>query len=243
MSSSQKGETIEDTIQTMSCYCDCIVIRHPMKGSAALAASVASKPVINAGDGTGEHPTQALLDIYTIKAELGYLGLNPKAQNPGPTTITLLGDLKNGRTVHSLVKLLAYYSGIRLVYVSPPQLTIPEEIVAELRTSAPAMEQLFVSDLVEAVKMSDVLYVTRIQKERFSSVEEYNEVAGSYVINKEVMKDAKAKMIVLHPLPRNTEISVDFDDDPRAAYFRQMENGMFMRMAILDLMIKSRDLL
>lgn len=111
----------------MSCYCDCIVIRHPMKGSAALAASVASKPVINAGDGTGEHPTQALLDVYTIKAELGYLGLNPKAQSPTPTTVTLLGDLKNGRTVHSLVKLLALYPGIRLVYVSPRSWLCPRK--------------------------------------------------------------------------------------------------------------------
>ena len=228
-SSAQKGETIEDTIQTLSCYCDAIVIRNPMKGSALLAASVATKPVINAGDGTGEHPTQALLDVFTIQSELGIVGsINPSK----PMIISVVGDLKNGRTVHSLVKLLCLFSGVKIQYVSPESLSIPDEVKNELRDKG--LEQNVVS-LDEAIVNSDVLYVTRIQKERFTTLEEYEQVAGCYVIDAKLMEKAKAKMIVMHPLPRNSEIAKDVDKDPRAAYFRQMENGMYMRMALLDL--------
>ena len=230
-SSVQKGENLEDTVQTLSCYCDVIVIRNPTKSSAALAASVATKPVINAGDGIGEHPTQAILDLYTIQSELGIIGsLNPSC----PMIITVLGDLKHGRTVHSLVKLLSLFNGIKIQYVSHESLQMPAEIVQELNEKG--MQQSVVS-LDEAIVNSDVLYVTRIQKERFDIVEEYDKVSGSYVINAKLMERAKSKMIVMHPLPRNAEISKDVDNDVRAAYFRQMENGMYTRMAILDLIL------
>lgn len=228
-SSAQKGETIEDTVQTLSCYCDAIVIRNPMKGSALLAASVATKPVINAGDGTGEHPTQALLDIFTIQSELGIIGsINPLK----PMIVTVVGDLKHGRTVHSLVKLLCLFAGIKIQYVSPESLAMPDEIINELKDKG--LDQDVVS-LDEAILNSDVLYVTRIQKERFATLEEYEKVAGYYVIDAKLMEKAKVNMIVMHPLPRNAEIAKDVDKDPRAAYFRQMENGMYMRMALLDL--------
>lgn len=227
-SSAKKGESLDDTIITLSQYADIIVLRHPVKGSASAAAAVASKPVINAGDGVGEHPTQALLDVFSIKTELGAIGA--PAGSP-PMVVVLLGDLKNGRTVHSLVKLLAQFEGIRLVYVSPPSLALPDEIFEELK--ALGVDQS-VASLQDIIPSADVLYVTRIQKERFSSEDEYNAVAGSYIVNADLMKRGKAKMVVMHPLPRLQEISTDFDTDPRAAYFRQMENGMFMRMAILD---------
>lgn len=228
-SSAQKGETIEDTVQTLSCYCDVIAIRNPMKGSAALAASVATKPVINAGDGTGEHPTQALLDTFTIQSELGIIGsLNPSC----PMIITVIGDLKHGRTAHSLVKLLSLFHGIMIQYVSPESLAMPSEIIQELNEKG--IQQKVVS-LDEAIINSDVLYVTRIQKERFNTIEEYDKVVGTYIINAKLMEKAKTKMIVMHPLPRNSEISKDVDKDTRAAYFRQMENGMYMRMGLLDL--------
>lgn len=228
-SSAQKGESIEDTIQTMSCYCDAIVIRHPMKGSSSLAASVATKPVINAGDGVGEHPTQALLDLFTIYSELGSLTATSSL------TVAMVGDLKHGRTVHSLVRLLALYpQQINIVYVSPSSLGLPDEIYQEMKLKGVSQS---VASLDEAIKNADVLYVTRIQKERFATKEEYDQVAGSYVVDANLMKHAKERMIVMHPLPRVNEISRDVDKDPRAAYFRQMENGMYMRMAILELML------
>jgi len=226
-SSAQKGESIEDTIQTMSCYCDAIVIRHPMKGSSTLAASVATKPVINAGDGVGEHPTQALLDLFTIYTELGAI------TESSSLTVAMVGDLKHGRTVHSLVRLLALYpKQISIVYVSPDSLSLPNEIFEEIKTKGVPQRT---ASLQEAIKVADVLYVTRIQKERFSTIEEYESVSGSYVVDANLMKSAKESMIVMHPLPRVNEISRDVDKDPRAAYFRQMENGMYMRMAILEL--------
>ncbi len=235
-SSAVKGETLEDTIQTMCCYCDAIVIRHPMKGSSDMASKFSSKPVINAGDGTGEHPTQALLDIYTIKCELGTIGYETAG---APMIITLLGDLKHGRTVHSLVKLLLLYSGIKLVFISPPTLSLPSDIIKELDDAN--IEHITMNNIDEAISITDVLYVTRIQKERFNSLEEYEAVTGSYCIDANIMKKAKNRMIVMHPLPRNNEISKETDLDPRAAYFRQMEYGMYMRMAILDLFMKRNE--
>lgn len=235
-SSAAKGETLEDTIQTMCCYCDAIVIRHPMKGSSDMASKFSSKPVINAGDGTGEHPTQALLDIYTIKSELGTIGFETTGV---PMVITLLGDLKHGRTVHSLVKLLLLYTGIKLVFISPPTLSLPNDIIKELDDAH--IEHITMNLIDEAISMTDVLYVTRIQKERFNSIEEYEDVAGSYCIDANTLKKAKNRMIVMHPLPRNNEISKEIDHDPRAAYFRQMEYGMYMRMAILDLFMKRNE--
>jgi aspartate carbamoyltransferase len=228
-SSVKKGETLEDTIQTMACYCDLTVLRHPEKGSALAASLVSTKPIINAGDGTGEHPTQALLDLYTIKSELGYIG---GSTSDSKMTIALLGDLKNGRTVHSLAVLLSMFPNIRLIYVSPAGLEMPEYIVEELRSLG--VEQVHDKSIDEVIADADIVYVTRIQKERFSSVEEYESVLGSYVVDENMMKKAKQKMALMHPLPRLSEICTKVDSDPRAAYFRQMENGMFVRMALLS---------
>jgi aspartate carbamoyltransferase catalytic subunit len=224
-SSVSKGESLPDTIRTLECYADVIVLRHPETGSAALAARYAHKPVINAGDGTGEHPTQALLDLYTIQAELGRLdGL----------TVTMLGDLRYGRTVHSLARLLTLY-GAKLNYVSPETLSLPREIWEEI--AATGTQQAEYRDLDPVLGRTDVLYVTRVQKERFSDPADYEAVKGSYVIDPEVMRAAKDEMIVMHPLPRVGEISLDFDPDPRAAYFRQMEYGLYTRMALLAIVL------
>jgi aspartate carbamoyltransferase len=225
-SSVTKGESLSDTVRTMECYADVIVLRHPETGSAAIAAKAARKPVINAGDGIGEHPTQALLDTFTIMEELGRLdNLN----------VTMLGDLKYGRTVHSLARLLSSFNGIKLNYVSPEILRMPQEVMDEVaKRNVPQAEY---SSLEEVLPETDVLYVTRVQKERFENPAEYEKVKGAYVIDPAVMKPAKKDMIVMHPLPRVTEISMDFDDDPRAAYFRQMEYGLYVRMALLAMVL------
>jgi aspartate carbamoyltransferase len=224
-SSVAKGESLPDTIRSLECYSDVIVLRHPETGSAALAAQYGRKPIINAGDGTGEHPTQALLDLFTIQQEMGRVnGL----------TITMLGDLKYGRTVHSLARLLTLYN-VKLNYVSPDLLRMPADVMDEI--GAKLIPQMAYSNLDEVLAQTDVLYVTRVQKERFESPEEYEKVRGSYVITPELMTKAKDNMIVMHPLPRVGEISIDFDDDPRAAYFRQMEYGLYVRMALLALVL------
>jgi aspartate carbamoyltransferase len=224
-SSVSKGESLADTVRTLECYADVIVLRHPEVGSAAIAAKAARKPVINAGDGIGEHPTQALLDAFTIREELGHLdGL----------TVTLLGDLKHGRTVHSLARLLSLYK-VKLNYVSPDILRMPAELIEELK--ATKIDQTEYTTLDTALPESDVLYVTRVQKERFSDEAVYESVKGAYVIDPHVMKAARERMIVMHPLPRVGEISPDLDDDPRAAYFRQMEYGLYVRMALLAMVL------
>jgi len=224
-SSVSKGESLPDTIRTLECYADVIVLRHPEMGSAALAAQYARKPVINAGDGVGEHPTQALLDLFTISEELKRLdGL----------TITMVGDLKYGRTVHSLARLLTLFD-VKINYVSPEILRMPAEIMAEVADSDTPQAEY--RDLDPVLAESDVIYVTRVQKERFENPEEYEQVKGAYVINREIMSKAKEEMIVMHPLPRVTEISMDVDDDPRAAYFRQMEYGLYTRMALLAMVL------
>jgi aspartate carbamoyltransferase len=224
-SSVSKGESLPDTVRTLECYADVIVLRHPEVGSASLAAGSAHKPIINAGDGIGEHPTQALLDLFTIIEELGQVdGL----------TITMLGDLKYGRTVHSLSRLLSLYD-VRLNYVSPDILRMPPEIIAELEESG--VSQTHYAALDEPLPDTDVLYVTRVQKERFESIEAYEQVSGTYVISPETMQAAKEKMIIMHPLPRVGEISMELDDDPRSAYFRQMEYGMYVRMALLAMVL------
>jgi len=224
-SSVTKGESLPDTVRTLDCYADVIVLRHPDVGSAALAAKYARKPVINAGDGIGEHPTQALLDAFTIKEELGHIdGL----------TVTMLGDLKYGRTVHSLARLLSLYK-VKIHYVSPEILRMPAEIIEELQRKG--IEQTEHTRLEEVLPETDVLYVTRVQKERFEDPAVYESVKDAYVITPEVMKAAKQRMIVMHPLPRVYEISMDFDDDPRAAYFRQMEYGLYVRMALLAMVL------
>ena len=224
-SSVSKGETLPDTVRSLECYADVIVIRHPEVGSAAIAAKAARKPVINAGDGIGEHPTQALLDAFTIREEIGHLdGL----------TVTLLGDLKHGRTVHSLARLLSLYK-VKLNYVAPDILRMPAELIEELNVKG--IEQAEYTALDQPLPQTDVLYVTRVQKERFTDEAVYESVKGAYVIDPKVMKAAKERMIVMHPLPRVGEISTDFDDDPRAAYFRQMEYGLYVRMALLAMVL------
>ncbi len=198
-----------------------IVLRHPEVGASALAAQYARKPIINAGDGIGEHPTQALLDLFTIIEELG---------QADSLTVTMLGDLKYGRTVHSLARLLSLYN-VSLHYVSPDILRMPPEIIDELNEKG--IPQYEHSTLDKVVPKTDVLYVTRVQKERFADQAEYESVKGAYVITPDIMSKAKERMIVMHPLPRVGEISIEFDSDPRAAYFRQMEYGLYVRMALL----------
>jgi aspartate carbamoyltransferase catalytic subunit len=226
-SSVSKGESLPDTIRTLECYADVMVLRHPETGSAAIAAKAARKPVINAGDGVGEHPTQALLDAFTIFEELGVGRIDG-------LTITMLGDLKYGRTVHSLARLLSMYD-VKLNYVSPDILKMPKEVMDEVAEKG--IPQKEYGSLEEVLPETDVLYVTRVQKERFEDPADYEKVKGAYVIDPQIMKAAKQEMIVMHPLPRVTEISMDFDDDPRAAYFRQMEYGLYVRMALLAMVL------
>ncbi|OJA11339.1 hypothetical protein AZE42_04930 [Rhizopogon vesiculosus] len=221
-SSVKKGETLADTIRTLGSYADAIVIRHPDVGSAQLAAKYSPVPVLNAGDGIGEHPSQALLDIYTIRSELGTV--NGK-------TITILGDLKNGRTVHSLVTLLCHYS-VRLNFVAPATLEMPAKVVATARKAGISVKQL--ESLEEVLSDTDVLYVTRVQRERFKSDAEWQAVKDSYRVDHALLSRAKQEMIVMHPLPRVNEIDPEVDfDSRRAAYFRQMRYGLFVRMALL----------
>jgi len=210
-SSVSKGEILEDTVRTLACYSDVIVLRHPEVGAAARAAACSPVPIINAGDGVGEHPTQALLDLYTIQVEQGRLdGL----------TLTMMGDLKHGRTVHSLVKLLRLYD-VSFNFVSPTELRMPAEYVR------PGIDREF-TDLAEVIEQTDVLYVTRVQKERFNAVGDVD-----YALTHDHMSIAKPSMTLMHPLPRVNEIPLSLDSDPRAAYFRQMRNGLFVRMALL----------
>ena len=224
-SSVAKGETLTDTVRTVSQYADVIVIRHPRMGSAKEAADAVSIPVINAGDGAGQHPTQALLDVYTIHKELGSL------KN---LTVSLVGDLKYGRTVHALVELLSLFQ-TKLYFVSPDLLRIPEEIISNLRGKG--IEVVETGDMVEATQTSDLIYMTRIQKERFTQVSEYEKMKGSYIINEEFIKKIGKKITILHPLPRVDEISAEVDTYPGAAYFRQMRNGVFVRMALLAMVL------
>jgi len=225
-SSVAKGESLPDTVRTLGCYADVIVIRHPEVGSAALAAQHAGKPGINAGDGVGEHPTQALLDTFTIREELGRLD---------DLTVTMLGDLKYGRTVHSLARILTKFGGVRLNYVSPEILRMPRYVMDEV--AAKGVPQAEYATLDRVLPETDVLYVTRVQRERFEDPAEYDKVKDAYVVSPETMMPAKAGMIVMHPLPRVTEIAMAFDADPRAAYFRQMEYGLYVRMALLAMVL------
>ncbi|MBM3190494.1 MAG: aspartate carbamoyltransferase, partial [Chloroflexi bacterium] len=220
-SSVTKGESLPDTIRTLQCYADVIVLRHPEVGASEVAARYATKPVISAGDGIGEHPTQGLLDLYTIYSELGVVdGLH----------VAMVGDLKNGRTVHSLARLLRLYD-TRFTFVSPEILRLPEELKGELTELGLQVEE---TDRVEdVIREADIVYVTRVQKERFADLREYEAVKDYYEITPELMGRAKERMALMHPLPRVGEIHYDVDDDPRAAYFRQMENGMYIRMALL----------
>ncbi len=220
-SSVTKGESLPDTVRTLESYADVLVLRHPEVGSAATAAHYASVPVINAGDGVGEHPTQALLDQFTILEELGRVdGLK----------VAMVGDLKYGRTVHSLTKLLVNYD-VEFSFVSPEILQMPEDVLEVVRETEHAYT--ITDDVHDVIADADVLYVTRVQKERFTDLADYDRVRDHYVIDEDLMKLAQKEMCVMHPLPRVNEISYAVDEDPRAAYFRQMRNGMYIRMAVL----------
>jgi aspartate carbamoyltransferase catalytic subunit len=231
-SSVAKGESLTDTVRTVAQYADMIVLRHPKTGSAKEAADAIPIPVFNAGDGAGQHPTQALLDIYTIKKELGSLN---------NLRLALAGDLKNGRTVHALVEVLSLF-GAKLYLVSPDILRMPAEITASLRGRG--IEITETTDLKQACQNSDLVYMTRIQKERFTDLSEYEKVKGSYVINQDFLKQLNKKIVILHPLPRVDEITPEVDDYAGAAYFRQMRNGVYVRMALLAMVmgktVKSR---
>jgi carbamoyl-phosphate synthase/aspartate carbamoyltransferase/dihydroorotase/carbamoyl-phosphate synthase/aspartate carbamoyltransferase len=220
-SSVSKGESLPDTIRTLEQYSDVIVLRHPEIGSARVAADYARVPVINAGDGAGEHPTQALLDLFTIREELGAIdGLK----------IAMVGDLRYGRTVHSLTRLLTQYD-VSLRFVSPEILRLPLTLMNEVIDAGMKVRETH--DVADVIENADVLYVTRVQKERFTDLAQYEEVKDHYEITSALMSRAKEKMVVMHPLPRVGEIHYAVDNDPRAAYFRQVRNGMYIRMALL----------
>ncbi len=226
--SQKKGESLSDTIRMADSYSDAIVVRHPHEGAARLAAEFSDVPVLNAGDGAGRHPTQCLLDLFTIREE------KKKIKNK---KIVLLGDLKYGRTVHSLAYALALY-GAKLTLVSPTSLKMPNEVVGECKDLG--IEPISTSNLEKAIRDADVLYVTRIQKERFPDAEEYNRVVGSYKVNNELLKSAKEDLIIMHPLPRVTEIDPEVDKTHHALYFKQAFNGLPVRMALLSLVIGGR---
>ncbi len=223
--SQKKGESLADTIRMADSYSDAIVVRHPQEGAARLAAEFAKVPVLNAGDGAGKHPTQCLLDLFTIRTE------KKKIEKKN---IILLGDLKYGRTVHSLAYALSVY-GAELIFVSPISLKMPKEVINECMELGVEPNQT--SNLEKAIKDADVLYATRIQKERFPDAEEYNKVVGSYRINNELLKNAKEDLIVMHPLPRITEIDPEVDNTNHAVYFKQAFNGVPIRMALLSLVV------
>ncbi len=221
-SSAAKGESVSDTIRIISCYADICAMRHPKEGAPMVAASKSSIPVINAGDGGHQHPTQTLTDLLTIRSLKGRLN---------NFTIGLCGDLKFGRTVHSLINALVRYDNISFVFISPDELRIPEYIIEMLKEkNIPYSE---VTKLEDVLPDLDILYMTRVQKERFFNEEDYVRLKDFYILNKEKMELAKEDMIILHPLPRVNEISVEVDDDPRAVYFKQVQYGVYVRMALL----------
>lgn len=225
-SSAAKGETLEDTIRVLNGYGDVIVIRHFETGAAMRAAKVSDIPIINAGDGVGQHPTQSLLDLYTIKKELGKID---------GISVALVGDLANGRTARSLAYLLSKYKDVKLYFVSPSNVKMGEDIKNYLKENNVFFEEN--EDLREVAKKVDVIYQTRIQRERFLNPEEYEKAKGIYVVDKELMKYLPSHSIVLHPLPRIDEIKYEVDSDHRAAYFRQAHNGLYIRMALLSLVL------
>ena len=221
-SSTSKGESVADTIIMASCYADIIAMRHPKEGAPFVGAQYASVPVINAGDGGHFHPTQTLTDLMTIHRKKGSLG---------GYTIGMCGDLKFGRTVHSLVKTLARYDDIHFVFISPPELRVPDYITDLLDEKGYTYEECI--KLEDVITKLDLLYMTRVQRERFFNEEDYIRLKDFYVLNKKLMRRAKNDMYVLHPLPRVNEISVEIDKDPRAAYFRQVQYGVYVRMALI----------
>ena len=222
-SSATKGESVSDTIRMISCYADIAAMRHPKEGAALVASNAAKIPVINAGDGGHQHPTQTLTDLMTIRSLAGRLN---------NMTIGLCGDLKFGRTVHSLIDAMVRYPGIRFYLISPDELRIPGYIRQDV-LEANHIEYKEVNNLDEAMPELDILYRTRVQKERFFNEEDYIRLKDCYILDRKKMKLAKENMFVLHPLPRVNEISTEVDDDPRAAYFRQAQYGVYVRMALI----------
>ena len=221
-SSAAKGESVSDTIRVISCFADICAMRHPKEGAPMVAAEKSSIPVINAGDGGHQHPTQTLTDLLTIRSLKGRLN---------NFTIGLCGDLKFGRTVHSLISALIRYEGIHFIFISPEELKVPSYIKETLTQKGISFEE--VTTLEECLPSLDLLYMTRVQKERFFNEEDYIRLKDFYILNAEKMKLAKPDMLVLHPLPRVNEISVEVDDDERAAYFKQVQYGVYVRMALI----------
>ena len=226
-SSAAKGESVADTVRTVECYADIIAMRHPKEGAATVAASKVDCPLINAGDGGHQHPTQTLTDLLTIHRLKGHLD---------NLTVGLCGDLKFGRTVHSLIRAMMRYKGIKFVLVSPKELQIPDYIRDDLVREGFPFEE--VERLEDAISQMDILYMTRVQRERFFNEEDYIRLRDSYILDNGKMALAKPDMIVMHPLPRVNEISVEVDDDPRAAYFPQARFGRFVRMALILKMLE-----
>ena len=221
-SSASKGESVSDTIRIISCYADICAMRHPKEGAPMVAASRSGIPVINAGDGGHQHPTQTLTDLLTIRSLKGRLG---------NFTIGLCGDLKFGRTVHSLINALIRYPDIRFIFISPPELKVPDYITDMLTEKKIAYEEVI--RLEDCMPDLDLLYMTRVQKERFFNEEDYVRLKDFYILDKDKLSAAREDMLILHPLPRVNEISVEVDDDPRAVYFRQAKYGVYVRMALI----------
>ncbi len=221
-SSAAKGESVADTIQVISCYADICAMRHPKEGAALVASRNARIPVINAGDGGHQHPTQTLTDLLTVKSLKGELG---------NMTIGLCGDLKFGRTVHSLINSLLRYENVKFVLISPKELRVPDYIIENIEAAGAEYEE--VTKLEDVIGKLDLLYMTRVQRERFFNEEDYIRLKDSFILDKAKMKLAKDSMLVLHPLPRVNEISVEVDSDPRAVYFKQAQYGVYVRMALI----------
>ena len=222
-SSAAKGESVADTAKTVSCYADIIAMRHPKEGAPMVAAMNASIPVINAGDGGHNHPTQTLADLLTIYREKGRFN---------DLTIGLCGDLKFGRTVHSLIEAMSRYPGVKFVLISPEELKLPSYVKKDV-LQANGIEYVQTTDLLSVMPELDILYMTRVQRERFFNEEDYLRLKDSYILTPDKLATAKADLAIMHPLPRVNEISIAIDDDPRACYFKQVRNGKYMRMALI----------
>lgn len=228
-SSAAKGESVADTIRVISCFADICAMRHPKEGAPMVAASFSSIPVINAGDGGHQHPTQTLTDLLTIRSLKGRLG---------GFTIGLCGDLKFGRTVHSLINALVRYEDIRFVFISPEELRIPDYLIETLREKNISYQEVI--SLEDVISQLDLLYMTRVQKERFFNEEDYVRLKDFYILDKSKMEHAQKDMLILHPLPRVNEISVEVDSDPRAVYFKQVQYGVYVRMALILTLLNSK---
>lgn len=226
-----KGETVADTVRVVENFVDIVAMRHPLEGAPFVASQAAGIPIINAGDGSHAHPTQTLTDLLTIRRELGHID---------NITIGFCGDLKFGRTVHSLIKALSRYQGIKVILIAPDELRLPDYIKRDV-CDRQGIDYREVRTIESVISELDVLYMTRVQQERFLDMEEFERVKDSFVLDAQKMKGAKSKMAVLHPLPRVNEIKAEVDDDPRAAYFRQVKNGKFVRMALIYSLLKWKD--